>query len=251
MAPDGGSRYSKDMGSPTKTLMQTAALAAFLALQSGVLFAQAAGTPPADPATTTTPATQATPDATAATLPATPDPGTGGAPAEATQGFLGWLASPQAYRPEMGLLFIANLDPDAGTASTHLITNNAGISLEYAVDGKGLVTFEPYLGFYGNYYTLSDSGKAVPCGAELRDVYMIGLTLDTPFFFNFRLGQKLRFSAGAGLLFHLRVGIKAADDIGIQGDTSDDTRSSRPSTPITGPWPVSSCLPPRCASSTP
>lgn len=140
----------------------------------------------------------------------------------ARPGFGAWIASPRAYRPEMGLVFISNLDPLSGVETYHLITNTFGFGLEYAVDRRGIIVFEPGLTAYGNYYTLSAAGKAVPCGAELRDVYMVGLVLDLPFLCDLRLGPSLHISVGGGLALHLRVGIKAAPDIGVQDDPSDD-----------------------------
>ena len=200
------------------------ALACILACPGGRLPAQEA---PAAAAQATTQAAQPAtstplPEATASTeAPAAPE---AAVPAAATKSFGAWLASPLAYRPEMGLLFIANRDPEAGVATTPplLITNSFGFSLEYGLGGKGLFGFEPGLTLYGSYYTLSAAGKAVPCGAELRDVYMIGALLDLPFVLELRLGPSFNMAAGAGLALHLRVGIKAAPDVGIQGDTSDD-----------------------------
>jgi len=226
MAPGQAARYSMVMGSLNRSIAGAIALACILVLTGGALSAQegtstgalapqtaapAASAPPAVPAEAPA-ATGTTADAAIPT----------GAPAAARKGFGAWLASPSAYRPELGLIFIANLDPESGIATTHLITDSFGFALEYGLGSKGLFGFEPGLTLYGNYYTLSAAGKAVPCGAELRDVYMIGALLDLPFLLELRLGPRFHMSAGAGLTLHLRVGIKAAPDIGIQGDTSDD-----------------------------
>ena len=210
MASGQATRYSMFMASLSRSFTGALALACILALSGGRSSAQEA------PAAT--PAAPVTAPADAAAVAATP-----AVPASAAKaGFGAWLASPSAYRPEMGLIFIANRDPEAGIATTHLITNSFGFALEYGLGRSGLFGFEPGLTVYGNYYTLSAAGKAVPCGAELRDVYMIGALLDLPFVLELRLGPSFNMAAGAGLALHLRVGIKAAPDVGIQGDTSDD-----------------------------
>ena len=204
MAPGQAARYSMCMGSLHRSFPGAVALACILALSVRGLSAQeAAAASPESPAAT---------EAAAAAVPAT----------AAKTGFGAWLASSSAYRPEMGLLFIANLDPESGTATTHLITGSLGFALEYRLGGKGIVGFEPGLTVYSNYYTLSAAGKAVPSGAELRDVYMIGALLDLPFLLELQPAPRFRMAAGAGLTLHLRAGIKAAPDIGVQGDTSDD-----------------------------
>lgn len=202
------------MASLSRSFPGALALACFLAL-SGVNAS-------AQEAPAATPSTQAAAPASAETpAPADATPQTTPAPAAKT-GFGAWLASPAAYRPEMGLLFIANRDPEAGIATNHLITNSFGFALEYGLGGQGLFGFEPGLTVYSNYYTLSAAGKAVPCPPEIRDVYMIGALLDLPLLLELRLGPRFSLTAGGGLTLHLRVGIKAAPDIGIQGDTSDD-----------------------------
>ena len=222
MAPGLPARYSMLMASLSRSFRGALALACILACPGGRLPAQEA---PAAAAQATTPAAQPAtstplPEATASTeAPAAPE---AAVPAAATKSFGARLASPLAYRPEMGLLFIANLDPGSGTATTHLITNSFGLALEYGLGSAGRFDFEPGFTLYGSYYTLSAAGKAVPCGAELRDVYMIGALLDLPFVLELRLGPSFNMAAGAGLALHLRVGIKAAPDVGIQGDTSDD-----------------------------
>lgn len=216
MAPEPAARYTTCMGSLNRSFAGALALVCLLALAGGGLPAQE--TPGATPPTDAAPAAPVP-----AESPAAPESAVAALPDGTTKkGFGAWLASPAAYRPEMGLLFIANLDPESGIATTHLITDSFGFALEYGLGGKGLWGFEPGLTVYGNYYTLSAAGKAVPCGAELRDVYMIGALLDLPFLLELGLGPHFRISTGAGLAFHLRVGIKAAPDVGVQGDTSDD-----------------------------
>ena len=230
MAPGQTARYSMLMGSLKRSIAGALALTCILALPAGGLSAQegsstaatapqaagpaASAAPTASP-TVPTEAPVAAGEATDAALPAAPPAGT-------RQGFGAWLVSPAAFRPELGLLFISNLDPESGIATTHLITNSFGFGLEYGLGRSGLFGFEPGLTVYGNYYTLSAAGKAVPCGAELRDVYMLGALLDLPFLLELKLGPRFRMAAGAGLTLHLRVGIKAAPDVGTQGDTSDD-----------------------------
>jgi hypothetical protein len=127
--------------------------------------------------------------------------------------FVDFFARPAALRPGLDVLVGLNLDSSSQTS--HLITSGLACGLEYNL-GAGF-GFEPNFDAYWNYYQLSSSGRAVPCEEGERDVYAFGLLLDLPIVYTLRLGGRFALSAGLGLCFDLRAGIKAAPEV------TDDT----------------------------
>ncbi len=152
-------------------------------------------------------------------------------------GFLGWLASPDAFRPELSALLILNRDPGAGVESTTFPQRSMGLGLEYSLGPSGLVTFEPGLTIHDAWYRYTAGGRAVTgIDTIFRDAWVMGFLLDFPFLYNLKLGAKSSIALGAGPAFNLRFGIKATTDTpdanvsGINAFLWDQGRFFMPST---------------------
>jgi hypothetical protein len=116
---------------------------------------------------------------------------------------------PEAFRPDLGVVFIPNLDPNKETAS--LVTYVLGCGLVYPFSPGSAWSFEPAVDLYTAYYELDALARAVPSMDGEQDAFVVGLILDAPIVLSFRLGEKFRIGVGAGLGFNLRVGIKDSE----------------------------------------
>jgi hypothetical protein len=120
---------------------------------------------------------------------------------------------PESIRPSLGVIFIANLDPDSGLGTTNLITNVLGSGFVYPLAPGSRWSFEPSVDFYWAYYELSKTGRALPTGVENRDAFVLGLLVEAPVVYSVRLSDKVVVGGGAGLAINLRAGFSAAAEV--------------------------------------
>jgi len=125
------------------------------------------------------------------------------------------LDKPAAFRPDLGVVYVPNLDPDKETAS--LVTYVLGCGVVYPLNvgllarGKASWSFEPSVDFYTAYYELDASGRAVPTELADRQAFVLGLLVDAPIVLSVPLDEKFTFGAGAGLAFDLRAAFQDSD----------------------------------------
>ena len=123
------------------------------------------------------------------------------------------LAAPKitAIRPDLGVIFMPNLDPDKETPNlvTYVLGCGAIIPLE-----KEPLSFEPAVDIYTNYYELDALGRGIPTTVEERSAFVIGLIIDAPLVYSWTLDEeeKWTLSCGGGPAFDIRVGFLAAEE---------------------------------------
>jgi hypothetical protein len=129
----------------------------------------------------------------------------------------------EAFRPELGVIVVQNLDPNSQTFP--LITNILGCGVVFPLGQSSHFAFVPSLDFYYSFYEWSnqpDDGihydpaqphRALPTESSERDAFVLALLLDLPLVYSFRVGNNWRLAAGMGLGFNMHLGISAAAEV--------------------------------------
>lgn len=124
---------------------------------------------------------------------------------------MGEAGALEAFRPDLSVVVVQNLDTSSQTPS--LVTNLLGSGIVVPLGGIEFLSFEPSADFYWAYYELSDKGRPVPTGVEDRDAFVIAFLVDLPLVASLRIGEDWRLALGVGAGFNLRLGISAAEEV--------------------------------------
>lgn len=115
----------------------------------------------------------------------------------------------ESLRPDLGVVYVPNLDPDKETPD--LITYVLGCGFVLPFNPGSAWSFEPAADLFTAYYELDMHGRSISSMDGEQDAFVVGLVVEAPVVFSMGLGERFRMSVGLGPAFNLRAAVKDSE----------------------------------------